>query len=555
MDFSDPFLSSQLIAYIGNKRALLPFLQRVICRLPLDPSRSTFLDPFAGSGAVSRLARFAGFFVRANDWEPYAWLINSCHLRLRPVDLDALFEVHGGWDALRGELNALPPPPEGRRYISRHYAPRETASADWRKERLFYTQENARAIDAIRDRIEELYPGFAPPETPRFLAKAALLAPLLYEAATHTNTSGVFKACHKGFGGHGRDALSRIMSPIRLRAPVLSASSAGAEVGCQDAASFLAPRSAEVCYLDPPYSVHQYGSNYFMLNSIALWDKPPVSDARARDGRLRAKAGIRPDWTKTRSAFCYRKSAAAALKEVLAAADCAWLIVSYSNEGLIELDELCDLLAETGELTVEAQGYGRYPGGKQSLHRTARNMELALVVRRGGPARVSAGVRADLTRIRTARLMTLSFDPARIRRTFPVRGPGIEAGDAPAALLPMTHLWRFLPDAAPPRFASPRAAREFEEALGRCVLPDVRAEIDVVVSLASRAPDPAEMSRLLREAIRLLNKLAHRKYREVFEEALRMLRAAVPDASADSSLRARLDVIDRRARRRLAAAG
>ena len=76
---------------------------------------------------------------------------------------------------------------------------------------------------------------------------------------------------------------------------------------------FLAGRSADICYLDPPYAVHQYGSNYFMLNTIARWDRPPVSEERGPDGRLRQKAGIRADWKRTRSAFCYRDTAAAAL--------------------------------------------------------------------------------------------------------------------------------------------------------------------------------------------------------------------------------------------------
>ncbi len=215
MDPAGAYLSDQLIAYIGNKRALLPFLGGVFSALPLDPSRCTFLDPFAGSGSVSRLARTMGFQVRANDWEPYSLVINSCHLRLRPSDLATLFPG-GGIANVLDELNALPPPLEEDRYISRHYAPRSTEKADWRTERLFYTTENALAIDAIRQRIEQMYPG-TPVAEPDFLRKSALLAPLLHQAATHTNTSGVFKACHKGFGGHGRDALRRIMGPVLLR--------------------------------------------------------------------------------------------------------------------------------------------------------------------------------------------------------------------------------------------------------------------------------------------------------------------------------------------------
>ncbi len=553
MDLSDPYLNRQLIAYIGNKRALLPFLHGVFSRLPVDPQASTFLDPFAGSGSVSRLARASGFAVRANDWEPYSHIINSCHLCLAPSDLASLFLDRGGILEVLEELNRLPPPTPARGYISRHYAPRDTERADWRTERLFYTRENALAIDAIRDRIEELCPG-SPVDRRAFLAKASLLAPLLHEAATHTNTSGVFKACHKGFGGHGRDALSRILGPIRLRAPVLVESRAEAEVSCQDAASFLASRPAEVCYLDPPYATHQYGSNYFMLNSIARWDKPPVSDERGLDGRLRHKAGIRADWTATRSAFCYRQSAAAAMREILQAADCRWLVVSYSTEGLIGLEELCDMLAETGELSVQSQRYAKYPGGKQGLHRTTRNLELALVVHRGGRVRVSPAVRAAIRGVRVARLMTLSFDPARIRRAFPIRGTAILAGDSPAITLLMRHFWRFEAEEPAPRFASVRAAQIFEETLQDCALPDVRAELDVLLRIASDLPERPARERLLREALRLLNKLAHRKYRAVFDEAAEALRGAVPRLEASESFRAGLRAVEKRARQRLAAA-
>ena len=90
MDLRHPYLTGQLIAYIGNKRALLGFLHGVFSRLSEGrggPGTRTFLDPFAGSGAVSRLARMMGFSVAANDWEPYAYVINSCHVALSPSDV------------------------------------------------------------------------------------------------------------------------------------------------------------------------------------------------------------------------------------------------------------------------------------------------------------------------------------------------------------------------------------------------------------------------------------------------------------------------------------
>jgi len=549
VDPADPYLGQQLIAYIGNKRALLPFLRGVLGQLPVDPSTARFLDPFAGSGAVSRLARSMGFRVAANDWEPYSFVINSCYLALRPSDLPALFPGPGGIQSVVDHLNRLPPLSDHRGYISRHYAPASTESADWRTERLFYTRENALAIDSMRQCIEDLFPGDLDAEelAPQ---KAALLAPLLYEAATHTNTSGVFKACHKGFGGHGRDALRRIMGPVRLRVPVLCEGQQ-AEVACMDAAAFLAGRPADVCYLDPPYSIHQYGSNYFMLNTIARWDRPPVSSERTPAGQLREKAGIRPDWVRTRSAFCYRATAAAAMREVVRAADCRWLVVSYSDEGLVGLEEMCDLLSETGSLEVRSLGHARYPGGRQSSTRATRNVELALVVRRGAPARVSRAARLAVADARVARLLSRSFHPSRVRRAFRVVRSSIMVDEG--VLLPMEHLWRFPAEVRPPRFTSTASSRAFESALAGCVVAGALEEIEVLVSICSSVDSPGERGRLTREMIRLLNRLGHPKYRSDFQRALELLRAFSSRCPAPDSFERRLREVASRVERRLTA--
>jgi adenine-specific DNA-methyltransferase len=559
MDLRHPFLTEQLIAYIGNKRALLPFLAEIFSRLVPEESDArnaarsgrTFLDPFAGSGAVSRLARLMGYTVGANDWEFYSFVINSCHLGLGRKDLGDLFTGRGGLEAVLAELNGLPAPSEEAAYISRHYAPRSTENADWRTERLFYTRENALVIDAVRQRIEEMYPG-TPEGEKAFREKAALLAPLLYEAATHTNTSGVFKACHRGFGGHGKDALRRIMAGIRVRPPVLIDSPALSTVACMDARLFLSGRGADICYLDPPYAAHQYGSNYFMLNTIARWDRPPVSEERGPEGRLLHKAGIREDWTRTRSAFCYPDTALPALREVVAAADCRWLVVSYSNEGLIGLEELCDLLAGMGSLALYSTGYVKYPGGKQSLGRTTRNLEIALVVdRRSRPA---AGNVADglLRPVRIARLLGMAFDPRRVRAAFPVEDGGIVIGRCGGGrvCLPMRHYWRFPADAPPPCFDTDADAERFIAALSDCALRDVKEEIDVLLGIVGQLQDIREKGKLLKVILRLLNKLAHRKYGDVFADELATLRKLSGADPGLDNFRAGLDRIAETAARR-----
>ncbi len=538
MDLRHPYLNEQLIAYIGNKRALLPFLHGVFSRLADGSAEVTFSDPFAGSGSVSRLARLMGFSVLANDWERYAFAINSCYIGVSESELAGLFRCRGGLHAMLKELSALPTPAAEKRYIARHFAPQNTAEGDWRRDRLFYTAENALFIDAVRERIEELYPGIPPDET-AFKEKMVLLGPLLYEAATHTNTSGVFKAYHRGFGGHGKDALKRIMAPIAMRPPVLVDSPRPSRVFCEDARRFVASNGSDICYLDPPYAGHQYGSNYFMLTTIALWDKPDVSSQRTADGRFREKAGIRKDWVTTRSDFCSPASAPAAFRALAAAADCRFLCVSYSDEGIVGVEELADILAETGSLTVHARDYVKYPGGKQSIGRTVRNLELLFVVDRrlkAGPAR-RGRLEELMLEAGLERLLRSSFHPDRIRKAFAVEGNAIaiQIGGHEPLLLPMCGFYRFLEPERSLRLVSRRAREAVIAALSPCRVTDRREEIDVLIRLIAGGADASLQRRFFRDILRLLGSFAHRKYRAVFAETLERLKGFAREHAVPAS--------------------
>ncbi|MBN2551494.1 MAG: DNA adenine methylase [Spirochaetales bacterium] len=549
-DLDHPYLKKHLIAYIGNKRSLQPLLYRVFGRIT-SGSSAVFLDPFAGSGSVSRLARYMGCRVLANDWERYAYVLNYAHLCVGESEARRLFRAHGGPQAMLAELNALAPPADP--YISRYYAPASTEEADYRTERLFYTRENALIIDAVRSRIEELYPGRADPQAAPFPAggeqertfkeKLLLLASLLYQCATHTNTSGVFKACHKGFGGHGRDSLGRILSPVHLEMPVLIDGPADCRVGCQDALEFVRSRPADLCYLDPPYNQHQYGSNYHLLNTIALWDRPEVDNALGEDGRLRRKAAIRRDWIRTRSPYCYRRSAAEAFELLLEAIDARHIVLSYNTEGIIPFEELLELMSAQGRVELFGNEYVKYRGGRQSLARRVHNLEFVLVLDRTRSA--SSAARSRIQRAvlanRLAVAIKRSYRPERIRECFAVV-PGrvhaleIRVGGSTVELC-MPHLYRFAPEAfaaiEPAAIAPSMGGQEAEdlrlvlERLQRCECTDRRDEIRVLLGILADADgrvQRAEEEALQRRILWLLRKFAHRKYRDLFEATLSELR-------------------------------
>ena len=380
MEFETPYLTKQIITYIGNKRKLLSLIYKAMKAVGAKMENgTTFLDLFAGSGVVSRFAKSLGFEVFANDWEEYSFIINSAFVGTNRSEIEELFGGEKELSKLLNEINSLPLPSEDEQYMAKYYAPKsfDVDAADFRTERLFYTKDNALTIDKIRNFIEAKYPSKSDK------ARILLLSLLLYEASCHTNTSGVFKSFHKGFGGHSRDALKRILCPIRLSLPCLIDSKASCHIFKEDANSLVKsgklPR-VEIAYLDPPYNQHQYGSNYHILNTIAKWDCLPAPLELNEKGVLKEKAAIRKDWVLTKSAYCYKASASQTFAELLDNIDAHYILVSYSTDGIIPFDEMERLCMKKGKLSIVTNEYTTFRGGKQSNTKEVSNIEFILAI-------------------------------------------------------------------------------------------------------------------------------------------------------------------------------
>lgn len=520
---NNPFLTKQLIAYIGNKRTLLGFLGTVFRDLENKRASTVFSDPFAGSGAVSRLAKSLNYNVRANDWEPYSKIVNSCHIGINQRELKSLFSDKGGVEKVFRDINNL----NGsvfNPYISLHYAPENTEQADYMTERLFYTRENALFIDRARSYIEDLYPRWDL-DLPAQKEKTLLLSSLLYEVSTHANTSGVFKACHKGFGGHGKDALSRIMAPMEMEIPRLIDSEADFIIENMDATDFVSKHSSHICYLDPPYNGHQYGSNYFMLNTVALWDKPPVSFERKEDGRFQEKAGIRKDWIKTRSPFCYKKDAPEAFSGLLDSIDSDYVLLSYNTEGIIPFDQLYDIMESHGKTELYCRDYILYRGGKQSLSRQNYNMELLLVL-----DRKKKSIKKDRKRVQRflleRKLITLlrrPFNPEKLKEKFACIEDSVEIYshlENPIILKTMDfYIFKEMPII--PESLSDEALGVLFESLEEALCSDNREEAHVLIDLIRTAENKKKQSKYHKRLLQVVRKFAFKKYQLLFAETAR----------------------------------
>ena len=482
-------------------------------------------DPFAGTGAVSRLARSLGFDVQANDWEPYSEAVNRCWLTL---GRNELYEAFGGPLKLNeafAEWNALhPSSPDyrgadyGEPYIARYYAPKYTASPDLGRERLFYTAENARFIDSVRNRIEDEYPaGRYDPDSPAGRRRTALLAALLLEAAVHTNTSGVFKAYHRGFGGHSGDALKRIMARMELEPPVLP-DAPTARVSRMDAAAFARGRSADLVYIDPPYNQHQYGSNYHMLNTIVAWERAPMPLELGADGFLLRKAGIPESWKRTRSAYCGRASAKGAIQELVDAVDAAAIVLSWNDAGHLAVEEMAELLARRGRLEARTLEYQTYRGGRQSDARRMSNREFLFILRADRPKN---GPEEALRALKEAKLLDCalrgSYDPRRLAKRFTLGDGGLRIGGSGQEELclgfsdyrKLLGTSRSILDRI-----DPMLKLDLLDGLNDCLCQSAQENLEALVYMVRNGGDGARKAR--RDALRYLRKLAHPRYAEDF---------------------------------------
>jgi adenine-specific DNA-methyltransferase len=363
------FVFNQLIPYIGNKRKLLDLIAQALNHTT-KRKESTFLDMFAGSGVVARLAKTLGYRVLANDWEPYAKVINGCYIR---NNAPPAFKQLGGYEEALALLNHLPPRVD---WITEHLCPRDDEHYDIKVDRMFYMRKNGMRIDAIRHQILEWHASGLIDDR----EQECLLAPLLYQACYTSNTSGVFKGFHNGWGGQTNTALYRIGGDLCLTPAVFFDNGLENQVLCDDAqriAEQMRDTELDVTYLDPPYNQHPYGSNYHVLNTVALWDKPELSKTITRG----TKSAIRMDWrTERRSAYNYTYDAAKAYAKLIKTLNSRFILTSYSTDGFIPLEKMLEANIARGHVRIEMKGYKRYRVSSQRFSDKPMNVEFVIVL-------------------------------------------------------------------------------------------------------------------------------------------------------------------------------
>ena len=359
---NEKYLTEQIITYLGNKRKLLDAIAHEVeeAMEDLNLKQAKICDLFSGSGVVARKLKQYASTIYANDLEEYSYLINDCYLSNQEEFNESFYN-----ECLEKILNE--PLIEGD--ITKNYSPKDDNDIQ-EGERVFYTHSNAMIIDTFIAAIEKHVPKSY---------KKYFIAPLLYEASVHANTSGVFKGFYKSktknvgkFGGDGENALERILGKIELKKPILSNFTSNVRLFQEDANILVKHlRGLDITYIDPPYNQHPYGSNYFMLNTIINGKV---------EGEISEVAGIPKDWNK--SVYNKKNQALKSFEQLVNDIDSKYLIISYNNEGFISFEEMTDMLSKYGQLTTKEIDYVAFRGSRNLKERNIHTTEYLFILKK-----------------------------------------------------------------------------------------------------------------------------------------------------------------------------
>jgi adenine-specific DNA-methyltransferase len=326
--------------YIGSKYSLMTFLESSIDGIVGRQSGGVFADLFAGTGVVGSAFKRKGYTVIANDIQHYSYALNRhCVENVPPMA-----SAHLEWlNSLDGE--------DG--FIYRNYC---AGSGSGRK---YFTDENGRKCDAIRNALNKMFSDGVIDEDEYFY----YLAGLINSIDKVANTASVYGAYLKHVKSSAAKAFKLEMLPL--------VDGARGKAYNEDISDIVRRIDGDVLYLDPPYNARQYCSNYHVLETVSRYDNPTLSGV----------TGLRDD-RELKSAFCSKRMVASAFDDVIANAGFKYIFLSYNNEGLMNHETIRAIMSRYGKYDLFTQEYRRFRADKEEVrnHKADTTLEYLHVL-------------------------------------------------------------------------------------------------------------------------------------------------------------------------------
>lgn len=336
--------------YIGNKNKILNHIDELIDDKQIKGG--IFADLFTGTGSVADHFKDR-FEIVTNDLLYYASVFSEAKVsfenipsftNFKKVFTMSPFEYWNTYDFSKE--------PYG--FISLNFSPIGN--------RKFFQEKNAIKIDTIRRQIEK----WKNNEIINQKEYIFLLASLLESVMGVSNTSGTYEAFFKNW--ESRSYKEFLFTPLSIeKRNILSKKN---RTYNQDANKLVREIKGDVAYIDTPYTVTQYASAYHVLETIALNDNPEIAGKTGR--RVERKMS---DYSK-------KNAAKYAFEDLLRQLNFTHIIISYSNQSLIPLDEFINLVSKFAinkEVEVRTIDYREYKNLNSSKKSNGTQLQEVLI--------------------------------------------------------------------------------------------------------------------------------------------------------------------------------
>ncbi len=309
--------------YIGSKHKLSEFIKQSIYKVVGENlSDKIFCDLFAGTGIIGRNFKTEVKQVISNDFEYYSYVLNRNY-----IGNSKKFE----YQHLIDELNDIEPIEA---FIFNEY------SENGEAQRQYFSENNGKKIDAVRQKIESWKKENYITDDQYYF----LLASLLESADKVANTASVYGAFLKHIKKSAQKKL--IIEPAQF-----AVDNKQHKVYQEDSNQLIKKISGDILYLDPPYNARQYGANYHLLNTIAKYD----------NFIPKGKTGLR-DYKK--STYCRKNEVTNSFEDMIREAQFEYLFLSYNNEGLMNKEEIKQIMSKHGNYSLTTTDYQRFKADK-----------------------------------------------------------------------------------------------------------------------------------------------------------------------------------------------
>ena len=303
--------------YMGSKKTLLPVLRDAILKL----STVTALDVFSGTTRVAQMLRASGVRVTTSDIATYsrvfsgAWVSSTYDQRI--------VEYHAA------RLSRLDPV-DG--WFTRTYCD-VPSSTNSDKNIRFMTRVNGMRVDAIRLELKRLLDA----EEITYTEHNALVATLIVAMDRVDNTVAIQQS-------YLRDWCTRSKKDLRLQVYAAPMGPVGTHIQ-GDVLNITYP-SADIAYLDPPYTAANYQTNYHIWETIARGDEPEVTLMTNR----------RKDFVGSlvKNPWCSAKTIQQSLESLLLKLDVGHIVVSYGSASIMTIEQLCDVVTKTHDIEIHS---------------------------------------------------------------------------------------------------------------------------------------------------------------------------------------------------------